>query len=81
VNIFIGFIVVIWMITPIVYYTNVWESQKLPIISNRVFDINGNFYNITKVLDKNLQLNESAYEIYGNIQCIYCMTNKFNHCR
>jgi hypothetical protein len=67
VNFFLGFIIVIWMITPILYYTNVWEAKKMPIVSNRVFDIDGNFYSTRKVLDENLRLNETAYQIYGNI--------------
>ncbi len=66
-NMFIGFILVAWIVTPAVYYTNTWKSQKMPIISNRVFDINGNFFNISEVLDEKLRLNESAYKIYGNI--------------
>jgi hypothetical protein len=67
VNMFLGFIIGIWVITPILYYTNVWEAKKMPIVSNRVFDIGGNFYSTSKVLDRNLRLNETAYQIYGNI--------------
>ncbi|CAF5129342.1 unnamed protein product, partial [Rotaria sp. Silwood1] len=40
----------------------------MPIISNRHFDINGNFYDPVKVLNKDLHLNETAYEIYGAIR-------------
>jgi hypothetical protein len=64
---FIGFVTAIWIVTPIIYYSNIWESQKMPIISNRVFDIDGNFYSTSKVLDENLRLNETTYIIYGNI--------------
>jgi hypothetical protein len=56
---------VIWIVTPILYYLNIWEAQKLPIISNRVFDVNGYFYNTAKVLDKDLHFDETAYRIYG----------------
>jgi hypothetical protein len=64
---FFGFIVVIWITTPCFYYLNIWNAQKMPIISNRLFDINGYYYNTTKILDNNLRLNETAYESYGNI--------------
>jgi hypothetical protein len=67
VNTFIGFILATWIATPTIYYSNIWESQKMPIISNRVFDIDGNFYSTSKVLDENLRLNETTYIIYGNI--------------
>ncbi|CAF4968829.1 unnamed protein product, partial [Rotaria sp. Silwood1] len=68
VNLFVGFIIVIWILTPIIYYTNTWDSKKMPIISNRHFDINGNFYDPVKVLNKDLHLNETAYAIYGGIR-------------
>ncbi|CAF4491209.1 unnamed protein product, partial [Rotaria sp. Silwood2] len=68
VNIFVGFIVVIWIVTPIIYYSNTWDSKKMPIISNRAFDINGDYYDSMKVLNKNLLLNETAYQIYGGIR-------------
>ncbi|CAF2813919.1 unnamed protein product [Rotaria sp. Silwood2] len=66
VNIFIGFIVVVWIVTPIFYYVNVWDSQKMPIISIRVFDKDGYFFNTTEVLTKDLRLNNTAYEAYGD---------------
>ncbi len=64
---FVGFIIVIWITTPFFYYLNIWGAQKMPIISNRLFDIDGYYYNTTKILDNNLRLNETAYESYGNI--------------
>jgi len=63
---FAGFVLVIWIITPIAYYSNVWESKKMPIISNRVFDADGYYYNTHDILDQNLRLNETAYKIYGD---------------
>ncbi|CAF0955902.1 unnamed protein product [Adineta steineri] len=66
VNTFVGFVLAVWIIIPILYYTNAWESQKMPIVSNSVFDINGYYYNTSKVLDNNSQLNETAYNIYGS---------------
>ncbi|CAF3487323.1 unnamed protein product [Rotaria sp. Silwood1] len=68
VNLFVGFIIVIWILTPIIYYTNTWDSKKMPIISNRAFDVNGNFYDPMKILNKGLRFNETAYEIYGGIR-------------
>ncbi len=53
----------------------------MPIVSTRVFDINGYFYNTSKVLNKDLRLNETAYEIYGNIQDDFWLKNKMNVCR
>ena len=73
---FVGFIMVAWIVTPIIYYTNTWDSKKMPIISNRAFDMNGNFYDPMKVLNKDLLLNKTAYEIYGNISYYFNIKNK-----
>ena len=40
----------------------------MPIASSHIFDSNGNIYNTSKILDENSHLNETAYEIYGNIE-------------
>ncbi len=66
-NTFIGFIIIVWIFTPIFYYSNIWEAKTMPIMSVRIFDNDGYFYNVTKILDKNLQFNETAYQLYGNI--------------
>jgi hypothetical protein len=55
----------------------------MPILSNRIFDNNGHFYNITKVLNKNLHLNETAYQVYGDIYLILILfqSNQFDFYR
>ncbi|CAF0775324.1 unnamed protein product [Adineta steineri] len=65
INIFVGFIIAIWIGTPIIYYFNIWESQKAPIISNRVFDSDGYYYSTAHVLNKDLHLNATANKVYG----------------
>ncbi|CAF3574204.1 unnamed protein product [Rotaria sordida] len=67
VNIFAGFIAVVWIVTPIIYYLNIWDSKKMPIISYRVFDKDGYFYNTTKILTEDFHINKTAYEIYGPV--------------
>ncbi|CAF4456334.1 unnamed protein product, partial [Adineta steineri] len=76
VNIFVGFVLAIWIVIPIFYYTNTWESQKMPIMSNRIFDTNGYYYDTSKVLDNNSRLNETAYNVYGSIQSHYYLEKK-----
>ncbi|CAF2776029.1 unnamed protein product [Rotaria sp. Silwood2] len=68
VNILVGFVVLAWIITPAAYYSNLWNSKALPIVSVRVFTADGYFYNISAVLNSNLRLNETAYKQYGEIR-------------
>ena len=58
----------IWIVTPIVYYTNTWNSELLPIISVRAFNERGNFYQPKQILNKDLILNKTAYALYGSYQ-------------
>ncbi|CAF3601271.1 unnamed protein product [Rotaria sordida] len=68
VNILVGFVVLAWIITPIAYYNNLWNSKALPIVSVRVFTEDGDFYNVSAVLNSNLRLNETAYKQYGELR-------------
>ena len=64
-NILIGFVLLAWIITPATYYSNLWNSKVLPIVSNRVFTTDGYIYNVSAVLNSDLRLNETAYQEYG----------------
>ncbi len=61
----IGFVVLAWFIAPAAYYSDLWGSKAMPIVSNRVFTADGYFYNVSAVLDSRLRLNETAYQNYG----------------
>ncbi|KAK9895732.1 putative oligopeptide transporter [Cystobasidium minutum MCA 4210] len=64
-NIFVGFIVLIWLFAPIMYYTNTWDLAYLPISVNAVFDRYGYEYNVTAVLTPDLKLDQEAYAAYS----------------
>ncbi|KAF4983581.1 hypothetical protein FZEAL_1031 [Fusarium zealandicum] len=55
-----GFIVV-----PLLYFGNVWKGGYFPINGNRVYDNTGEFYNITRILNPDFTLNETAYYDYS----------------
>ncbi|CAF0925135.1 unnamed protein product, partial [Didymodactylos carnosus] len=67
-NILVGFVTLAWIFTPISYYLNLWGSQALPIVSNKIFTPDGYVYDIHAVLNKETRLNETAYEQYGHIR-------------
>lgn len=53
------------LLSPILYYTNVWNSGYLPLLSSSTFDNTGSTYNITRVVDENLNFVQSKYEAYS----------------
>ena len=66
-NIFAGFVIVIYVITPIAYYNNLYNAKTFPIFSSHFFRDNGHRYNIDQVIGTTFQLNETAYEDYGRL--------------
>ncbi|BGP20792.1 hypothetical protein JCM10213_008929 [Rhodosporidiobolus nylandii] len=66
VNVFAAFVLAFWILAPIMYYTNVWDSAYLPMSTSEVFDRFGAVYNTSAVVDVNhLRLNETAYHEYS----------------
>lgn len=52
-------------LSPILYYSNVWNSAYLPLLSSSTFDNTGSSYNISRVVDENLNFVQSKYEAYS----------------
>jgi OPT family small oligopeptide transporter len=70
-NIFFGFVVFYWIITPILYYTNVWYAQYMPVSSLNAYNNKGEVYNVTKVIDKNSSLASLDLEAYRAYSPLY----------
>lgn len=66
-NIFVGFIVVMIIVTPATYFSNVYNAKTFPIFSSHLFQSNGQPYDITSVVDAQFKLNLTAYEETGPI--------------
>ncbi|GAA5828625.1 hypothetical protein JCM11251_000877 [Rhodosporidiobolus azoricus] len=65
-NVFGGFVLAFWVLAPIMYYTNVWNSAYLPISTSSVFDRYGAPYNTSLVVNAgSASLNETAYHEYS----------------
>ncbi|KZF18813.1 OPT superfamily oligopeptide transporter [Xylona heveae TC161] len=52
-------------LSPILYYSNVWNSAYLPLLSAGTYDNRGHTYNITRVVDSNLNFVLSKYQEYS----------------
>lgn len=64
-NAFAVVVVFYLFLSPILYYSNVWNSAYLPLLSSSTFDNTGSSYNVTKVVDENLDFVLSKYEQYS----------------
>ncbi|KAG9035583.1 hypothetical protein FS837_001884 [Tulasnella sp. UAMH 9824] len=63
-----AFILIYWIVGPILYYTNVWKSAHLPIFGGMAYDRFARPYNVTRVLNpETLKFNSTAYEEYSPV--------------
>jgi hypothetical protein len=53
-NVFAGFAIFFWIMTPAIYYTNTWYTAYLPLTTADVYDRFGQEYNVSKVLTNEL---------------------------
>ncbi|XP_065041898.1 oligopeptide transporter 5-like [Musa acuminata AAA Group] len=68
VNMMAGFILIIYVLVPLSYWNNAYDAKCFPIFSSSIFDIDGQFYNVSRVLDeKSLTFNEEAYNNYSKL--------------
>jgi hypothetical protein len=66
-NVVGGLVIVMWIIAPIAYYKNIFNSSYMPILSSSVFDNTGNIYNVTKILTPDFLFDKEAYQDYSRV--------------
>ncbi|CAL9181891.1 unnamed protein product, partial [Musa hybrid cultivar] len=68
VNMMAGFILILYVLVPLSYWNNAYDAKRFPIFSSSIFDIDGQFYNVSRILDeKSLTFNEEAYNNYSKL--------------
>ncbi|GAB2251394.1 hypothetical protein Droror1_Dr00017644 [Drosera rotundifolia] len=75
-NVLAGFIIVMYVVTPLTYWTNVYNAKTFPIYSSSLFISNGSTYDINDVVNSNFQLDKQAYAQIGpiNLSTFFAMT-------
>ncbi|KAH0433657.1 hypothetical protein IEQ34_026983 [Dendrobium chrysotoxum] len=67
-NIMFGFVIGVYVLIPIAYWTNTYNAKRFPMISSHVFDYTGHSYNTTRIInDKTFTLNPKEEESYSKI--------------
>lgn len=67
VNVVGGLMVVMWIIAPLAYYSNVYFSSYMPILSASVFDNTGHVYDVSKILSPDFLFDREAYSNYSRV--------------
>ncbi|KAM0934642.1 putative oligopeptide transporter, OPT superfamily [Dioscorea sansibarensis] len=64
-NIAAGFVFIVYIITPIAYWSNFYHAKTFPIFSDELFTSSGQVYNISSIIDSDFHLDVQAYEKNG----------------
>ncbi|KAJ3691180.1 hypothetical protein LUZ61_020344 [Rhynchospora tenuis] len=64
-NVAAGYIIMLYIITPIAYWLDLYKAKTFPIFSDGLFTASGHPYNITSIVDSNFHLDIEAYEKNG----------------
>ncbi|KAK3193837.1 hypothetical protein Dsin_025147 [Dipteronia sinensis] len=68
INTSVGFILFLYVICPIAYWTNSNNARHFPFNSLDLFDKNGQLYNISNIINENdLTFNQKGYESYSKL--------------
>lgn len=66
-NVMAGFVLVVYVVTPLSYFFNIFQAKTFPIFSDGLFTASGQHYNISKIINNKFQLDEAAYSSYGRL--------------
>ncbi|KAL3720541.1 hypothetical protein ACJRO7_005368 [Eucalyptus globulus] len=64
-NIAVGFALVMYVITPIAYWLNIYRAKTFSLFSDSLFTSSGQEYNISAIINEHFQLDAEAYEREG----------------
>ncbi|KAJ7542017.1 hypothetical protein O6H91_10G085700 [Diphasiastrum complanatum] len=67
VNIMVGYSIVMYILTPLTYWTNVYEAKRFPLYSTHLYASDGTEYNFTRVIDTKFHLDVAAYNSYSKL--------------
>ncbi|KAK3842640.1 MAG: OPT family small oligopeptide transporter [Linnemannia gamsii] len=69
VNMAIGFFLIAYVMVPIAYYTNLWDAQRFPVLTMRLFRVDGDEYKYKNVLDSvTKDLDQAGYDKEGPLR-------------
>ncbi|KAF8147395.1 OPT oligopeptide transporter protein-domain-containing protein [Crassisporium funariophilum] len=65
-NILAGFVFFFWFLTPVLHFTNAWETNtSFQNLITRLFDNTGSAYNVSRILGSDATFNQQDYEAYS----------------
>ncbi|XP_031495743.1 oligopeptide transporter 7-like isoform X1 [Nymphaea colorata] len=66
-NLAAGFFLIMYVITPLAYWLDIYKAKTFPIFSDGLFTSSGQKYNISSIIDSSFHLDVEAYERNGPV--------------
>ena len=64
----VGFVLLVYIITPIAYWTNTYNAKRFPLFSLDIFDNRGQLYNISQVMrEDSFEFDQNRYHSYSKL--------------
>ncbi|GLU08960.1 hypothetical protein SLE2022_258410 [Rubroshorea leprosula] len=68
VNVFVGYVLIVYIVTPIAYWgVDLFSARRFPIFSSHLFTAQGQPYDILAIVNNNFELDKGKYEEEGRI--------------
>ncbi|GKV19711.1 hypothetical protein SLEP1_g29936 [Rubroshorea leprosula] len=68
VNVFVGYVLIVYIVTPIAYWgVHLFSARRFPIFSSHLFTAQGQLYDILAIVNNNFELDKVKYEEEGRI--------------
>ncbi|XP_055826655.1 oligopeptide transporter 7-like [Solanum dulcamara] len=79
-NIAAGYFLIMYVVTPFMYWSNVYKAKTFPIFSDGLFTSDGQKYNISAIIDQNFHIDFNAYDHEGPLylSTFFSMTYAFS---
>ncbi|KAG8381107.1 hypothetical protein BUALT_Bualt06G0088000 [Buddleja alternifolia] len=66
-NLAVGYVLVLYVIVPVAYWSNLYNAKNFPIFSKKLFKLNGSEYNTDAIINSNFSLDKAAYNRNGRL--------------
>ncbi|VFQ93476.1 unnamed protein product [Cuscuta campestris] len=67
VNVAVGYVLLLYVITPLLYWNGVYGARRFPIFSDGLFNSGGEQYNISAIVDRDFHIDLDAYDREGRL--------------
>ncbi|CAI9086948.1 OLC1v1020890C1 [Oldenlandia corymbosa var. corymbosa] len=66
-NVIVGFVFIMYVVTPLCYWLNLYNAKNFPLYSMDTFHLDGSPYNTNSILGPNFNLDKDAYQKHGRL--------------